>query len=66
VLSATAKRIHGYAGRDAVMTDLVAELESEGQQFSGPVAARMLKEVHFASANLARSRDAMGKSRKER
>lgn len=66
VLDATAKRIRGYAGRDAAMGDLVAELESEAQRLAAPMAAPLLKEMHFASANLARSRDVQGRSRKAR
>ena len=39
-------------------------LERESQEFAAPVAPMMLKSMHFASANEARSRDAMGRSRK--
>lgn len=66
VLAATAKRIRRYAGRDPVMRALVAELESETPQFSVAMAPRALKEAHFASANLARTRDTHGRSMKQR
>lgn len=66
VLEATAKRIRGYAGRDAELRSIVAELEGEGHQFAAALAPAMLKEVHFASSNLARSRDVQGRSMKSR
>ncbi len=63
-LDATAKRIRRYASRDPELRDLVQALERESEQYAAPVAPRMLKEMHFASANVARSRDAMGRSLK--
>ena len=65
-LDSTAARIRRYAGRDPEMRALVAELEAEARQFAAPVAAPMLKEAHFRSANLARSRDVMGRSLRDR
>jgi Ca-activated chloride channel family protein len=65
-LDGTAKRIRGYAARDPKLRAMVGALESESQQFSAPMAPRLLKEAHFASANLARSRDPMGRSVKGR
>ncbi len=62
VLGATAKRIRGYAGRDPELRGLIAALEGETSLFAAPMEARMLKQVHFESANAARSRDAMGRS----
>jgi len=64
VLDATAKRIRRYANRDPELRELVHALERESQEFAAPVAPMMLKSIHFASANEARSRDAMGRSRK--
>jgi Ca-activated chloride channel family protein len=61
-LDATAKRIRRYANRDPELRDLVHALERESQEYAAPVAPMMLKEMHFASANMARSRDAMGRS----
>ncbi len=59
-LDATAKRIHGYAGRDPELRALVDELEAEGFVYAQPMAQRELKRRHFASANLARSRTEQG------
>jgi Ca-activated chloride channel family protein len=61
-LDATAKRIRRYANRDQELRDLVHALERESEDYAAPVAPLMLKEMHFASANVARSRDAMGRS----
>jgi hypothetical protein len=66
VLGATAKRIRKYAGRDAVMRALVNELENETQLFDRAMAPAMLKQVHFASANMARSRDVTGRAMRSR
>lgn len=63
-LDATAKRIRRYAHGDPELRDLVQALQRESEQYAAPVAPMMLKEMHFASANMARSRDAMGRSRK--
>jgi len=65
-LASTAKRIHAYAGRDSQLSELVDALEDEAEVYSAPVAPAMLKQVHFASANMARSRDAMGRSMRQR
>jgi hypothetical protein len=66
VLQGTARRIRGYAGRDAVMRALIAELEAQADEFAAPVAPRALKQVHFASANMARSRDVSGRAMRSR
>jgi Ca-activated chloride channel homolog len=63
-LKSTAKRIRTYAGNDAELRSILRELEAEEGQFAAPMAPAMLKEAHYASANMARSRDAMGRSRK--
>lgn len=63
-LSSTADRIKAYAGSDPVMRGLIAELEQEQVTFAAPMAARALKQAHYASANLARSRDSSGRSLK--
>ena len=60
VLEGTAKRIRKYAGRDAPMRALIDELESETGRFAAPMSAPLLKQMHFASANVARSRDVTG------
>ena len=66
VLDATGRRIRAYAGRDPELRGLVGELASEGDTFAAPMPALALKDVHFASANLARTRDAQGRSVKRR
>jgi Ca-activated chloride channel family protein len=65
-LAATAKRIRKYAGRDPELRALVAELEGESQRFAAPMSMPDLKRAHFASASVARSRDAMGRARRAR
>lgn len=62
VLDATAKRIRTYAGQDAELQAIAAELESGTQEFAAPMDAARLKQVHFASANALHSRDALGRS----
>ncbi len=61
-LDATARRIREYAGHDPAMRDLIDELGREGVTFAAPMAEPRLKEAHFASANLLRSRDASGRA----
>ncbi len=65
-LTSTAKRIRKYAGRDKELRALVAELEAEAQHFAAPMPAQLLKQVHFASANVARSRDVHGRACRSR
>ncbi len=66
VLDATRRRIRAYAGRDAEMRGMVNDLEAEGDTFAAPMAPMALKEAHFASANVARTRDSQGRSLKRR
>jgi len=61
-MEATAARIRKYAHGDPELRALADDLEREAQVFAAPMAAPLLKEAHFASANMARSRDAMGRS----
>jgi Ca-activated chloride channel family protein len=65
-LAATAKRIRSYAGHDARLLELITELERETQVFAAPMPAMALKEAHYASSLLARTRDAAGRSMKQR
>src|SRR4051794_7776305 len=55
-LAAVAKRIRSYAGRDPHMRAIVAELERDAIEVAAPMAASTLKEMHFASYNVAKSR----------
>ena len=62
LLEGTAKRIRSYADGDPVLRALVHDLEAETQVFAAPMAEPNLKQAHFASANMARNRDSMGRS----
>jgi Ca-activated chloride channel family protein len=62
VLDTTARRIREYAGDDAVLGAYVDSLREERITFSAPMTEPSLKQAHFASANLLRSRDAQGRS----
>ena len=62
ILDATARRIRVYAGHDPEMRSLIDALTREQVVFAAPMAERSLKETHYASANLLRSRDAAGRS----
>ena len=60
LLKRTEQRIRDYAGRDAELRAIVSELDAEAPAFLHAMAAPELKQRHFASANLARSRTAKG------
>jgi len=62
VLEGTAKRIRRYGGHDPLLKRLVQELDTETVAMSAPMPEPSLKQIHFASANQARSRDSMGRS----
>jgi Ca-activated chloride channel homolog len=62
VLDATARRIREYAGSDPEMGSLIDVMVREEVVFAAPMAEPSRKQVHFASANLLRSRDASGRS----
>ena len=62
VLEATARRIRDYAGSDGELSGLAEELVREERVFSAPMAEPSRKQMHFASANKLRSRDASGRS----
>ena len=62
VLEATAGRIREYAGTDRETTALADSLTRERATFSAPMPEQSRKQMHFASANLLRSRDAQGRS----
>jgi Ca-activated chloride channel homolog len=62
VLEATAGRIREYAGTDRETTALAESLTRERAAFSAPMPEQDRKQLHFASANLLRSRDAQGRS----
>jgi Ca-activated chloride channel family protein len=62
LLAATARQIRAYAGVDPELRALVQDLETEGRAFALPMAEASRKQVYFASANVARTRDAQGRS----
>lgn len=62
LLKRTESRIRSYAGRDAELRAIVSELDAEAPAYLRVMAAPEHKQRHFASANVARSRDAAGKA----
>jgi Ca-activated chloride channel family protein len=62
VLDGTRARIQGYAGDDPAMRSLLGTLAEEEVVYAAPMAELSRKRLHFASANLLRSRDAAGRS----
>jgi Ca-activated chloride channel homolog len=64
VLRATAKRIRSYAGRVSELRKLAEELAAEADRFAAPMAPLMLKEAHYASSVMSRSRDFEGHARR--
>lgn len=62
VLDATAARIREYAGSDQELRDLVDTLRQEEQVVAAPMVEPARKRMHYASANMLRSRDASGRS----
>lgn len=63
-LESTAARIRKYASGDGELRGLAEALVSEARVFAAPMAEPMRKRAHVESANLARSRDPMGRSMK--
>ena len=63
-VSATARRIRGYAGRDAELRRILEDLEQESAVMAAPMMEMNRKRAYFASANLMRSRSAMGQAMK--
>ena len=61
-LDATAGRIRVYAGGDPEMGALIDTMVREEAVFAAPMAEPSRKRMHFASANMLRSRDAAGRS----
>ena len=59
-LASVAKRIQGYAGRDAIMRALIDELELDGASLAAPMPAAALKEMHFRGYASAKMRNLDG------
>jgi hypothetical protein len=62
ILDGTRARIEGYAGDDPAMRSLLGTLAEEEVVYAAPMAELSRKRLHFASANLLRSRDGSGRS----
>lgn len=60
LLQATAQRIRAYAATDPELLAIVDELTVRHIAFEAPVAEYALKQTHYASANIARSRTSEG------
>jgi Ca-activated chloride channel family protein len=63
-LRGVASRVEDYAGTDAELREVVAELRLEERSVSAPMLELDRKRRHFASANLQRSRDPGGQARR--
>ncbi len=59
-IASVAERISSYAGRDPELRELVKALQAEQTVFAAPMPEASRKSLHYASANVARSRDASG------
>ncbi|HUG48760.1 MAG TPA: VWA domain-containing protein [Candidatus Limnocylindria bacterium] len=65
-LSKVAKRIRGYAGSDAELRAVVAELERDASEVAAPMPAMALKQMHFSSYASARMRTVQGRVIRDR
>jgi hypothetical protein len=63
-LRGVARRVEGYAGTDAELREVVAELRLEERSVSAPMLELDRKRRHFASANLQRSRGVQGEAQR--
>jgi Ca-activated chloride channel family protein len=66
VLGQAAKAIRALAPGVKQIEVIAAELEEHEEQFAVQMSPMALKQAHFASYNVSRSRDSQGKSRKSR
>jgi len=57
-----ARRIRDYAGGDGELRAQVKELEEARVTFGAPMPMASLKQAHFTSTNVLRSKDALGRS----
>jgi hypothetical protein len=61
-LKGVARRIRDYAGSDPALHGLVDDLEAQMPAMAAAMPEASRKQLHFASANMARTRDAFGRS----
>lgn len=66
LLTATARRIRSYAGKDPLLADLIRSLQADASALSDRVPERFRKEMHFLSSNVLHSRDESGRSVRRR
>lgn len=66
VLGRTMRRVMGYAGGDAELRSIVAELRSEIPRYEVALDAMSLKQEVFASELVAKGRSADGRARRRR
>lgn len=59
-----ARRIDGYAGSDAALQELSAQLVAEEVAFAAPMPELDRKRAHYNASNIQRSRDADGQARR--
>ena len=64
LLASTASRIQGYAGQDPELLATAAQLADRSTVLRSEASPQMLKQVHYDSSNIARSRSAMGQALK--
>ena len=64
MLSGVARRIRDYAGRDAQLREIVAQLEQETELMAAPMAELSRKQAFYASSTMARMRTFDGKATK--
>ncbi len=62
MLVRTAQRIRSYSGQDPELSAIAGLLEREEVVYAAPMPEDARKQAHFASANLMRSRDAVGRA----
>lgn len=66
VLDRTMRRVMGYAGSDAELRGIVAELRAEMPRYDVALDAMSLKQAVFASELASKSRNADGRARRRR
>ena len=63
-LDGVRRRVHGYAGSDAVLRGLEEELAEEQVHYAAPMPEMARKQAYFASSTVSRMRTVDGKSRR--
>ena len=63
-LDGVRRRVHGYAGSDAVLRGLEEELAEEQVHYAAPMPEMARKQAYFASSTVSRMRTVDGKARR--